>query len=299
MTDIVELAMAVLAVKEIDLSKLSAPFPPEAVSWRVGSTTADKKKGLPLAYIDARDVMDRLDEVCGPGGWQRRYSHIGDKMCCEVGILINGNWIWKADGSDDTDFEATKGGFSDSFKRSAVNWGIGRHLYGISAPWVAIEPAGKSYKISENEMLKLRALLTDGQPAAVEKADKNIPAPPRYSNDAAFADFIKKTPRGPCWKTTAVDLAMRNFVRDLDGVTDNDELVELLADNDTALQACREAQPTWWNGKPGSDIPGIWQRIDEKRRLLKAQPLTQALRDSVQREVVDITERISREQSNA
>ena len=48
--------------------KLAEPFPPDAISWRVGSTTQDKSKGMALAFIDARDVMDRLDLVCGPAG---------------------------------------------------------------------------------------------------------------------------------------------------------------------------------------------------------------------------------------
>jgi hypothetical protein len=46
-----------------DIRALFAPFPPGRVSWRVGSTTQDKKRGMALAYIDARDVMDRLDAV--------------------------------------------------------------------------------------------------------------------------------------------------------------------------------------------------------------------------------------------
>ena len=46
--------------------RLSAPFPPDRVSWRIGSTTKDKTRGMALAYIDARDVMERLDNVVGP-----------------------------------------------------------------------------------------------------------------------------------------------------------------------------------------------------------------------------------------
>lgn len=66
---------------------LAAPFRGDQVSWRVGSTSKDKTKGMALAYIDARDVMDRLDEVCGPDGWQCRYSELsGGKTVCEIGI---------------------------------------------------------------------------------------------------------------------------------------------------------------------------------------------------------------------
>ena len=37
----------------MNLTALSKPFPGDRISWRVGSTTADKKKGMALAYIDA------------------------------------------------------------------------------------------------------------------------------------------------------------------------------------------------------------------------------------------------------
>jgi len=44
---------------------LAKPFPESSIHWRVGSTTKDKDKGIGLAYIDARDVMQRLDDVVG------------------------------------------------------------------------------------------------------------------------------------------------------------------------------------------------------------------------------------------
>jgi hypothetical protein len=145
-------------------SMLAAPFPPERVSWRVGSTTADKKKGMALAYIDARDVMDRLDVVCGPGGWQCRYPHANGKTVCEIGIYVTlpgdgAEWIWKADGAGDTDVEAEKGALSDAFKRAAVRWGIGRYLYDLASPWVELEPMGRSFKIKDSEIPKLRKVL--------------------------------------------------------------------------------------------------------------------------------------------
>jgi len=134
----------------MDFDKLRAPFPPERVSWRVGSTTADKKKGLALAYIDARDVMQRLDEVCGPAGWQNTYPHANGKTVCAIGIKVGDEWIWKSNGAGDSDVEAEKGALSDAFKRAAVQWGIGRYLYDVDSPWVEIEPMGRSFKIAES-----------------------------------------------------------------------------------------------------------------------------------------------------
>lgn len=140
--------------------KLAAPFPADAISWRVGSTTQDKSKGMALAFIDARDVMDRLDLVCGPAGWQCRYSHANGKTVCDIALKCGDEWIWKADGAGDTDYEAEKGALSDSFKRAAVRWGIGRYLYHLSSPWVEVEARGKSFIIKKGEEPKLRAILS-------------------------------------------------------------------------------------------------------------------------------------------
>ena len=153
----------------IDLATLRAPFAPERVSWRVGSTNKDKTKGMALAYIDARDVQDRLDEVCGPGNWQCRYSHATDrKTVCEIGVCLDGQWVWKADGAGDTDVEAEKGALSDAFKRAAVRWGIGRYLYDLDSPWVDLEERGRSYVIKPSELSRLAGLL--GAPKAPPKA---------------------------------------------------------------------------------------------------------------------------------
>lgn len=133
--------------------QLSMPFPSTDIEWRVGSTTKDKSKGMCLAYINARVVMDRLDSACGPANWQKRYPVVGDKTICEIGVRINGEWIWKSDGAGDTDFEGTKGGLSDAFKRAAVCWGVGRYLYDMDAPWVALENEGR--KIPDAELKKL------------------------------------------------------------------------------------------------------------------------------------------------
>lgn len=118
---------------------LAAPFDPSEVDWRMGSMTKDKKRTMALCYIDARTVMDRLDTVCGPQGWQNRYVMEGTKTVCEIGIKCGDEWVWKADGAGDSDIEAEKGALSDAFKRSAVRWGIGRYLYTLESPWVDVE----------------------------------------------------------------------------------------------------------------------------------------------------------------
>lgn len=164
--------------------RLAAPFAPETVSWRVGSTNKDKTKAMALAYIDARDVMNRLDEVCGAFGWQSEHIVTGDMVTCHIRIRNpdTGEWITKSDGAGKTDVEGEKGSYSDALKRSAVSWGIGRYLYDLDSPWVAIEPVGRSYKIADAEKPKLLAVLrrqggvAPGRQERPEAAS-NAPAP--------------------------------------------------------------------------------------------------------------------------
>ena len=125
---------------------LAAPFPIEEIAWRVGPTNERSRKpdeplkGQPLCYVDARTVMDRLDSVCGFNGWQCSYTPgVGTSIVCNIGVDLDGDWIWKADGAGPSDMEADKGALSDAFKRAAVRWGIGRYLYNLKAPWLELE----------------------------------------------------------------------------------------------------------------------------------------------------------------
>lgn len=162
--------------KKIHLAQLKDPFEPDRISWRVGSTTKDKKKGMALAYIDARDVMQRLDDVCGPENWQCDYPHAGQKTVCRIGIRIDGEWIWKANGAGDTDIESEKGALSDAFKRAAVLWGIGQYLYDIETPWVTLdvkEADGKVYVngIAKHEFTRLHKLVGGQSSNQLREAD--------------------------------------------------------------------------------------------------------------------------------
>lgn len=136
--------------------KLEAPFPASVISWRVGNTNKNKiaretnnpsaraTKGQLLAYIDARDVMERLTKACGFQNWQCRYP-LSDAglLVCEIGIRVDGEWLWRANGAGDTQVEAEKGKCSDAFKRAAVVWGVGRYLYALESPWVELDQYGK------------------------------------------------------------------------------------------------------------------------------------------------------------
>jgi hypothetical protein len=103
---------------------LKRPFPIQSVSFRKGPG-----QGKELAYITARDVMQRLDEVFGIDGWQDEYSWVGNRMICKLHCKFGSTWIAKSDGADDTSIEGAKGGISDSLKRASVKYGIFRYAY--------------------------------------------------------------------------------------------------------------------------------------------------------------------------
>lgn len=82
-------------------------------------------------YKDARCDQKILDELFGVFGWQRRHETVNGQLCCVVKVKdpATGEWIEKEDVGVESNTEAVKGSFSDSFKRACFNIGIGRELY--------------------------------------------------------------------------------------------------------------------------------------------------------------------------
>lgn len=131
------------------LRQLKEPFDLKFVKWRVGATDKEKTKGIAIAYIDSREVMKRLDDVCGIDNWRNRLTAIDGGFISEIDIKIDGEWITRSNAAGNTNIEPLKGGASDAFKRAASTWGVGRYLYYLPNVWVPIKPVGKSYGLAE------------------------------------------------------------------------------------------------------------------------------------------------------
>lgn len=120
------------------VTTLGAPTPREEIKQRQGPG------GRMLDYVDARFVMDRLDGI-GPENWQDRFEDAADgSVRCGIGILVDGEWIWKWDVGVKSDIEPELGAVSHAFKRAGVKWGIARDLYGHTthaAPGASSRPA--------------------------------------------------------------------------------------------------------------------------------------------------------------
>ena len=89
--------------------------------------------GKELAYIDARQAQDKLDDVVWMENWKVEYKEIKWELFAGVSIKIWSEWITKWDWGVESKIEKEKGLISDSFKRACVCWGIGRFLYSLWA----------------------------------------------------------------------------------------------------------------------------------------------------------------------
>src|SRR6476646_3070340 len=114
---------------------LSAPFDPKDVKFK--PQMVKNNRCLAMAYIDARLIQDRLDEVLGVENWQDQYDMLTDgSVMCRLRVKLGGRWITKTDvgsPSEQPDSgDRLKAAFSDALKRAAVKFGIGRYLYRIA-----------------------------------------------------------------------------------------------------------------------------------------------------------------------
>ena len=130
----------------MNLSDLKKPFAADDIEWRIQQSGLKDGKpwGMCLAYVTNRAIMDRLDNVVGPENWRNEYGHAPNGgVLCGISIRIDGEWITKYDGADNTDIESVKGGLSNAMKRAAVQWGIGRYLYNLETGWATFAKNGK------------------------------------------------------------------------------------------------------------------------------------------------------------
>lgn len=190
---------------------LALPFAPEDLEWRLQTAIEDKLRGLAVPYVTNRAIQTRLDDVVGPDNWYNDYKpwHGAGKkeaQLCGIAIYFEGKgFITKWDGAEDSDVEPVKGGLSDSMKRAAVQWGIGRVLYSMDMVWVDIEKRGRSFVIKDSERPKLdEAYIRMLQRLGLKPAPagglqslltpKNTAEAPRAGEQPKNADHSARTP---------------------------------------------------------------------------------------------------------
>jgi hypothetical protein len=124
---------------------LQQPTPPDEVHYLPKNVNKEEKTALAVPYIDARFIHQRLDDACGPFGWQSDVKDIRGFVCVGIGILNpdNGTWVWRWDTGQEAQTEAAEEGeegedvggakaiVSRGAKRAGVQFGIGRDVYDI------------------------------------------------------------------------------------------------------------------------------------------------------------------------
>lgn len=128
-----------------DWAKLAEPFPDSEVKQRPGAAKYEHKQACEgprcrqtkdpnahhqFSYVDARAVMQRLDDVVTPEGWDFQSTVIpGTDIVrgeLRIGPAIRIDYGYP---NSDHDEEPIKAASSDALKRCGVMFGIGRHLY--------------------------------------------------------------------------------------------------------------------------------------------------------------------------
>lgn len=109
----------------------------------------NKDKVELLIYQDARVAQNLLDETFGAFNWACQYKEENGIVFCGIALKDKetGLWVWKWNAGGEGNFEREKAVASDSFKRAAVQWGLGRELY--TAPKIIV-PGTKydSFKVA-------------------------------------------------------------------------------------------------------------------------------------------------------
>lgn len=226
--------------------QLQKPFDPGQIKWL--PKIVKNNRCLAIAYIDARLVEDRLDEVFGPGGWSSNFEKFGnDNVMCHLSCFFgddefDGSWVMKSDVggySDQPDpGDKMKAAVSDALKRAAVQFGIGRYLYRIPPQWVDYDPVAK--KVVGSPRLPPFAIpkKTEAEPARYhfdEPTDapepQSPPPPPPPPAAAAKKEPPRKEPEKP--KVDEAEVTQQrvtHWMHELTGCENYGQLNDLLPD---------------------------------------------------------------------
>lgn len=167
---------------------LAAPFEPSEVKWKAQAVSKEGSRALAVAFVDARVVQDRLDDVLGVMGWQDSYEVLPDgAVVCRLRVRLVGlgEWITKEDvggqSEQPDEGDRRKASFSDALKRAAVKFGIGRYLYRLPQQWADYDPKSRKFL----------------NPPKLPAGSVKSPSPPKGPMDPAVEEWVKFLGEGP------------------------------------------------------------------------------------------------------
>lgn len=148
--------------------RLTEPFDPEEIKWRVTATSTiqtkhgPQKRGQLIAYADQRAYTDRLNSVFGEWGWTRDYdvqvaqnferrtandksqSAVAAKVVVVSRVTIHGLGTHTGVGEEWADDEnAATRAEAQAFKRACACFGLGRYLYDLDKTWVDLDQSSR------------------------------------------------------------------------------------------------------------------------------------------------------------
>ena len=128
---------------EVDLAKLRAPFPKDAIKQRKGGG------GRTFDYVETHTVIHRLNSACPSWDFRlTRFEQVKDVYIATGELTIPGLGTRTGIGVQRVDERAgedlVKGASSDALKKAATLFGVALELYGpdfaSEAPQVPVEP---------------------------------------------------------------------------------------------------------------------------------------------------------------
>jgi hypothetical protein len=202
---------------------LAAPFDPADVDFRPleGNQVA--------AYVDARVVSARLNDVLGTTGWEWDWLPLvvtpgvprkrgGDPPPHDVVWLVKGTitigGVSKSDIGEGDANETSKAAVSDALKRTAVLFGVGAYLYSLPRQTARVE----NFQIPPEELKRLRAgLPRPKQPVGravvaqetQQRSEAATDTPARIN--AADQDAIRRAVNALGWGKVDADQYLRQY----------------------------------------------------------------------------------------
>lgn len=140
---------------------LSAPFPAKYVGVRPGAVS-DTGQAIMLVFVDARTIMNRLDEVVGPENWSFTWQSVPapDGRIAVHGQLKVYDVVKEDVGEAQDEAEPFKSAVSDAFKRCGVHFGLGRYLYSMPQIWWPYDKQKRRFANQEEQELFIETVVS-------------------------------------------------------------------------------------------------------------------------------------------
>ena len=190
------------AIVKSDVTReLSKPFASSDIEWRLqqSGVTNGRVWGMALCYVTNRAIQNRLDDVFGVMDWKNEFINDGKTMMCGISVRHEktGEWVTKWDGveiewnskNNNDQIDPIKTAISNSMKRCAVHWGIGRYLYKLESGFIDCfqDKTGKNRGVAKDKQSGHKTYFTWNPPrlpdwALPEEERHQTPQPqPQYN----------------------------------------------------------------------------------------------------------------------